>query len=132
MLPRRQVALFLNRLFSGDGFLHMRSTPKKQVTIDYASKSKRLIQGVQHLLLRFGINSRVRHLSSGHYRLFIHGTGQCRIFLNEIGLWGANTSKKRTPIWTPLEDLSTQISILFPNRYGCISKVPLLAQDTAV
>jgi intein/homing endonuclease/MoxR-like ATPase len=88
MLPRRQVALFLNRLFSGDGFLHMRSTPKKQVTIDYASKSKRLIQGVQHLLLRFGINSRVRHLSSGHYRLFIHGTGQCRIFLNEIGLLG--------------------------------------------
>ncbi len=88
MLPRRQVALFLNRLFSGDGFLHMRNTPKKQVTIDYASKSKRLIRDVQHLLLRFGINSRVRHLSSGHYRLFIHGTGQCRIFLNEIGLLG--------------------------------------------
>jgi intein/homing endonuclease/MoxR-like ATPase len=88
MLPRRQVALFLNRLFSGDGFLHMRNVPKKQATIDYASKSKRLIQDVQHLLLRFGINARVRHLSSGHYRLFIHGTGQCRTFLNEIGLLG--------------------------------------------
>src|SRR5262249_32382334 len=44
-LPRRQVALFLNRLFSGDGFLHTRSAPKKQATIDYAGKSKRLIQG---------------------------------------------------------------------------------------
>src|SRR5262249_15574080 len=87
-LPRRQVALFLNRLFSGDGFLHMRNAPKKQATIDYASKSKRLIQDVQHLLLRFGINARVRHLPSGHYRLFIHGTGQCRTFLTEIGLLG--------------------------------------------
>jgi len=86
-LPKRQVALFLNRLFSGDGFLHVRSTDK-QITIDYASKSKRLIQGVQHLLLRFGINARVRQLQTGHYRLFIHGTGPCRIFLNEIGLLG--------------------------------------------
>jgi intein/homing endonuclease/MoxR-like ATPase len=88
MLPKRQVELFLNRLFSGDGFLHMRNGSKKQATIHYSSKSKRLIQGVQHLLLRFGINARVRYLPSGHYRLFIHGTGQCRTFLNEIGLLG--------------------------------------------
>ncbi len=86
-LPRRQIALFLNRLFSGDGFLHLRPTTK-QVTIDYASKSKRLIQDVQHLLLRFGINARVRRLTSGHYRLFIHGTGPCRAFIQEIGLLG--------------------------------------------
>ncbi|HEY8323545.1 MAG TPA: AAA family ATPase [Ktedonobacterales bacterium] len=86
-LPRRQIALFLNRLFSGDGFLHLRPTTK-QITIDYASKSKRLIQGVQHLLLRFGINARIRQLSTGHYRLFIHGTGPCRIFLSDIGLLG--------------------------------------------
>jgi intein/homing endonuclease/MoxR-like ATPase len=86
-LPKRQIALFLNRLFSGDGFLHLRSTTK-QITIDYASKSQRLIQDVQHLLLRFGINARVRHLPTGHYRLFIHGTEPCRIFLKEIGLLG--------------------------------------------
>jgi intein/homing endonuclease/MoxR-like ATPase len=86
-LPKRQIALFLNRLFSGDGFLHLRPTTK-QITIDYASKSKRLISNVQHLLLRFGINARVRRLTSGHYRLFIHGSGPCRVFLNEIGLLG--------------------------------------------
>jgi len=86
-LPRRQIALFLNRLFSGDGFLHLRPT-NKQVTIDYSSKSKRLVQDVQHLLLRFGINARVRQLTSGHYRLFIHGTGPCRAFIQEIGLLG--------------------------------------------
>jgi intein/homing endonuclease/MoxR-like ATPase len=86
-LPRRQIALFLNRLFSGDGFLQLRPSTK-QVTIDYASKSKRLIRDVQHLLLRFGINARVTRLKSGHYRLFIHGTEPCRIFLQEIGLLG--------------------------------------------
>ncbi|EFH89314.1 ATPase associated with various cellular activities AAA_5 [Ktedonobacter racemifer DSM 44963] len=86
-LPKPQIALFLNRLFSGDGFLHLRTT-KKQVTIDYASKSKQLIKDVQHLLLRFGINARFRQLNTGHYRLFIHGTGPCRTFLEEIGLLG--------------------------------------------
>ncbi|HSH82351.1 MAG TPA: AAA family ATPase, partial [Herpetosiphonaceae bacterium] len=86
-LPRRQIALFLNRLFSGDGFLHLRPTTR-QLTIDYSSKSKRLIRDVQHLLLRFGINARVRRLPSGHYRLFIHGTAPCRVFLQEIGLLG--------------------------------------------
>lgn len=86
-LPKRQVALFLNRLFSGDGFLHLRPATN-QITIDYASKSRRLIRDVQHLLLRFGINARVRRLSTGHYRLFIHGTRQSSVFLDEIGLLG--------------------------------------------
>jgi intein/homing endonuclease/MoxR-like ATPase len=87
-LPKNQIALFLNRLFSGDGFLHFR-TAKKQATIDYSSKSKRLVMDVQHLLLRFGINARVCPVNSGrHYRLFIHGSRQCQIFLTEIGLLG--------------------------------------------
>lgn len=87
MLPRRQVALFLNRLFSGDGFIHLRASTG-QVTIDYASKSSRLILGVQHLLLRFGINARVRRLKSGHYRLYIYGDSACRTLLREIGVLG--------------------------------------------
>jgi len=91
--PKGQIALFLNRLFSGDGFLHLRPTTK-QITIDYASKSKRLIQDVQHLLLRFGINARFRRLNTGHYRLFIHGTEPCRIFLKEIGLLGRKYIEK--------------------------------------
>src|SRR5258708_13976750 len=82
-----QSPLSLTRLFSGDGFLHLRPTTK-QITIDYSSKSKRLIQDVQHLLLRFGINARVRRLATGHYRLFIHGTAPCSVFLREIGLLG--------------------------------------------
>jgi replicative DNA helicase len=90
-LPRRQIALFLNRLFSGDGYLQVR--PTGQVTIDYASKSRRLIRDVQHLLLRFGINAVLRRLTTGHYRLYIQGAEPCKVFLSEIGLIGG--SKKR-------------------------------------
>jgi intein/homing endonuclease/MoxR-like ATPase len=84
-LPKTQIALFLSRLFSGDGFLHVRRGTG-QVTIDYASKSKRLIYGVQHLLVRFGINARIARRQGGHFRLFIHGRLQCLTFLREIGL----------------------------------------------
>jgi intein/homing endonuclease/MoxR-like ATPase len=94
-LPKRQVALFLNRLFSGDGFLHVRMPGKKQVTIDYSSKSKRLTMDVQHLLLRFSVNARVCRVKSGrHYRLFVHGRQQCRLFLQEIGLLGRRYVKE--------------------------------------
>jgi intein/homing endonuclease/MoxR-like ATPase len=86
-LPKSQIALFLNRLFSGDGFLDLRLTTQ-QITVDYASKSKQLIRDVQHLLLRFGINARIRNLKTGHYRLIIYGADACRTFLQEIGLIG--------------------------------------------
>ncbi|HEY7348586.1 MAG TPA: AAA family ATPase [Ktedonobacterales bacterium] len=86
-LPKRQIALFLNRLFSGDGFLDIRPTTQ-QITLDYASKSKQLTRDVQHLLLRFGINAKIRTLKTGHYRLVIYGPDACRTFLQEIGLIG--------------------------------------------
>jgi intein/homing endonuclease/MoxR-like ATPase len=84
-LPRRQIALFLNRLFSGDGCCQVRKHTG-QATIDYASKSKRLIRDVQHLLLRFGINARAVRKNSGHYRLYIQGRTPCLLSLTEIGL----------------------------------------------
>jgi intein/homing endonuclease/MoxR-like ATPase len=86
-LPRRQIALFLNRLFSGDGFLDIRATTQ-QITLDYASKSKQLTKDVQHLLLRFGVNAKIRTLKTGHYRLVIYCPDACRTFLQEIGLIG--------------------------------------------
>ena len=89
-LPRRQIALFLNRLFSGDGFVHLREGTG-QVTIDYSSKSKRLVLDVQHLLLRFGINATIQCRPTPgyawpHFRLYIYGTADCLTFLQEIGL----------------------------------------------
>jgi intein/homing endonuclease/MoxR-like ATPase len=101
-LPRQQVALFLNRLFSGDGFLDLRLTTS-QITVDYASKSKRLIRDVQHLLLRFGINARIRNLKTGHHRLIIYGADACRTFLQEIGLIGRKNIEEALDL---LDDLT--------------------------
>lgn len=101
-LPKRQIALFLNRLFSGDGFLDLRLTTQ-QITVDYASKSKQLIRDIQHLLLRFGINARIRSLKTGHYRLIVYGADACRIFLQEIGLIGRKNVEEALAL---LEDLN--------------------------
>ena len=55
--PRHSVRLFLHALFGGDGGLYSTSGG---VCLEYYSKSRRLIEDVHHLLLRFGIFSLIR------------------------------------------------------------------------
>ncbi|HET6572033.1 MAG TPA: DnaB-like helicase N-terminal domain-containing protein, partial [Fimbriiglobus sp.] len=57
-LPRRQLALFLNRLFATDGWATVLS--EGQTQIGFASVSERLARQVQHLLLRFGVIASLR------------------------------------------------------------------------
>ena len=56
-LPKEQLALFLNRLFATDGSAWLSGQYGR---IDYCSVSEELARGVQHLLLRFGINAKLR------------------------------------------------------------------------
>ncbi len=65
-LPRPQVALFLNRLFATDGSAWWTDSGHGYGRISYCSVSRELIRGVQHLLLRFGLNARIRR------RLVLH------------------------------------------------------------
>jgi deoxycytidine triphosphate deaminase len=55
--PQRSVRLFLQALFGGDGGLYHTSGG---VYLEYYSKSRRLIEDVHHLLLRFGVFSLIR------------------------------------------------------------------------
>ena len=55
--PENSVRLFLQSLFSGDGSVYH---TKAGVFLEYYSKSRRLIEDVHHLLLRFGIFSLIR------------------------------------------------------------------------
>jgi deoxycytidine triphosphate deaminase len=55
--PRAQVRLFLQALFSGDGGLYK---SRDSLFLEYYSKSRRLIEDVHHLLLRFGVFSLLR------------------------------------------------------------------------
>jgi len=53
-LKNEYVAIVINRLFACDGWIDTHG-------IGYCSVSKQLMYDVQHLLLRFGIKSRIRH-----------------------------------------------------------------------
>ncbi|MBU0756590.1 MAG: DUF87 domain-containing protein, partial [Nanoarchaeota archaeon] len=99
-LPKTQVALFLNRLFSCDGSLYMDKSTG-QWRISYCSVSDKLISQVQHLLLRFEIvaikrkktmklNKKVFHSQE----LELRGQSLTR-FLQEIGFFGTKEVLQR-------------------------------------
>ncbi|MFH1917198.1 MAG: LAGLIDADG family homing endonuclease [Nanoarchaeota archaeon] len=99
-LPRAQLALFLNRLFSCDGTIYF---DKNALTwrISYASSSETLIRQVQALLLKFGIISILRRkLIKGEkknfrsFELELRGAS-VHSFLNEIGFFGTKEERQR-------------------------------------
>ena len=55
--PRRQIALFLNRLYACDGSAWVE---KDNFRVEYCTVSEQLASDVQHLLLRFGIVAKKR------------------------------------------------------------------------
>ena len=85
-----QVAMFLHHLWSTDGSLQWR---KGVCSIYYASKSKRLAEDVQALLLRFGVVARMKTArKSGYddgYHVHIYGRDHQLAFLDQIGCHGA-------------------------------------------
>lgn len=88
-LPYDQLRLFLRHLWATDGCVHEGGS---QVRIDYGSTSRALVDGVQSLLLRFGIQSRIeRSTKPGHrdgWQLHITGRENQIRFLGEIGVHG--------------------------------------------
>lgn len=101
-LPEHQLSLFLNRLFSCDGSIYKHKiNDRYQWVISYSSSSEVLIKQVQHLLLRFGIISRIRKktikLNEKIFNSFeIEIRGQSLIdFIKNIGFFGAKSIKQK-------------------------------------
>jgi len=97
---QHNTSLFLNRLFSCDGTIYY-DTNKKSWRISYASASKAIIEGVQHLLLKFSILSRVRKKINrlngktfSSYELEV-SAGNVQSFLQEIGFFGKKIERQR-------------------------------------
>lgn len=93
-LPREQLALFLNRLFATDGWASVQTTVDV-AQIGYSSVSERLIREVQHLLLRFGIISRIRPRMARYngtrrpsWQLEVTERSSIERFAQEIGIFG--------------------------------------------
>lgn len=88
-LPKNKISLFLNRLFSCDGCIHKHIN---QWIVSYCSTSEQLIRQVHHLLLRFGIISKI--CSKKHaYEIVVYGAN-VNIFLKEIGFYGMKEIKQ--------------------------------------
>jgi replicative DNA helicase len=91
-LPKAQIALFLRHLWATDGSVTVRADGRGG-RVYYASTSRRLVDDVARLLLRFGISTRVRTVQKTGYRpgfrLDLSGADDQRRFLQEIGVHGA-------------------------------------------
>lgn len=86
-----KVALFLNRLYAGDGFPIQEPNPQ----IEYYTTSSRLAHDVQHLLLRFGILSQIKVRATKcegetfkSYMVKISHAESVLKFIDEIGFFG--------------------------------------------
>ena len=92
-LKKKILALFLNRLFSTDGWASILTAG--QIQIGYDSVSEKMIRQIQHLLLRFGViaNLKKRHIKyqgsrNIAWQLDITDALSIRKFADEIGIFG--------------------------------------------
>ncbi|MFP4645161.1 MAG: LAGLIDADG family homing endonuclease [Candidatus Woesearchaeota archaeon] len=87
-LPKRKLALFLNRLFSCDGTIY-RDGNKDSWIVSYSSASKKMIYQIQNLLLKFGLLSRVRKKQQNGFTSYELGLHEIHVhwFLQEIGFF---------------------------------------------
>ncbi len=99
-LPKEQLSLFLNRLFSCNGSIYY----DKSINvweICYASSSKELIHQVQHLLLRFGIIGKLKSKNTKYngkvfpsFELVLNKEN-CIQFIEQIGFVGEKNLKAK-------------------------------------
>ena len=95
-LPKRQIRLFLRHIWATDGSVTLNKGGHGG-RVYYASTSRRLIDELALLLLRFGISARIRSVpSKGSYRrgwtLDISDADDQKRFLGEIGVHGARAA----------------------------------------
>ncbi|MEV6342036.1 replicative DNA helicase [Actinoplanes sp. NPDC051851] len=95
-LPKEQVKLFLKHLWATDGSV----TVNKAGTggrVYFSSTSRRMLEGVSRLLLRFGITGRLRAVAVKEQRpqftLDVSGRDDQLRFLREIGVFGARAEQ---------------------------------------
>ncbi|MBL6277111.1 replicative DNA helicase [Micromonospora fiedleri] len=90
-LPKEQVTLFVRHLWATDGCVHVNKSGRGG-RIYYSSTSRRMLEDVSRLLLRFGITARLKTVPMARYRtqytLDISGRDDQLRFLREIGVHG--------------------------------------------
>ena len=125
---KRTAKIFLSRLYSTDGWVYYKDSNKLRYEIGYGTSSKLLAKDVQHLLLKFGINSylktkKVKYNDSYNisYTVMIYCKDDVINFIKNIGIYGKEdkTSElfklikntKKTERYLPKEILSFVVII---------------------
>ena len=113
-LPTRQLAMFLRHLWATDG--SVTATAAGSVRVYYSTTSERLARGLQTLLSRFDINSRLRAAGNTYGRpqwtVDVRGAEDQRRFLERVGVHGAREAGvaralKRLDLVTPVGRFDT-------------------------
>ncbi|MBC9957833.1 replicative DNA helicase [Yimella sp. cx-51] len=93
---KRQIALFINHIWATGGSVTVNKS-RTGGRIYYASTSRRLVDDLSQLLLRFGISTRTRVTRKGNYRdgytIDVSGADSQRRFLQEVGVHGARSEQ---------------------------------------
>lgn len=126
-LSKRNTALFLSRLWATDGCIT--TDPKGFLHITYASTSRRLIEDVRALLLKFGISVTVRTKQAGYrkngvykrcrdaHELRVTGADSQRTFISSFNVPG-----KPVPQYNKSADRSNRDTV----PYECVALVQRL------
>jgi replicative DNA helicase len=97
-LPKEQVGLFLRHLWATDGSVRY-DKDHRTGHIYYASTSRRLVDDVARLLLRYNVFTRIKRARKAGYRdswhLHVYGVENQLRFCDEIGVHGARGEAAR-------------------------------------
>jgi deoxycytidine triphosphate deaminase len=124
--PEHSVRLFLQALFSGDGSIY---NSDSGVFLEYHSKSRRLIEDVHHLLLRFGIFSLIREkttsIGTRAWKIQITDEDQILRFAERVG-FSPDSAKQRL-----LEERVLAMIAAQPRRKSTFDTLPREASAVA-
>ncbi|MFQ5571948.1 MAG: replicative DNA helicase [Rhodothermales bacterium] len=101
--PSNGIAHFLRHLWSTDGCIQLRGGQRPYPAIYYATSSEKLGRDVQSLLLRLGINARLKRVRQGEkgrdqFHVVISGHGDIRRFTTCIGAIGHYKTEALTKV----------------------------------
>ncbi|MEV0454863.1 replicative DNA helicase [Catellatospora methionotrophica] len=112
-IPKAQITLFLRHLWATDGSVTLNKTGRGG-RIYYSSTSRRLLEDVSRLLLRYGITARLREVPQqvhrAQYTLDVSGRDDQLRFLREIGVYGERAAGCEA-LMAALEDVEPNTNV---------------------
>ena len=94
-LPKEQITLFLRHLWATDGSVSVNKSGRGG-RVYFASTSRRMLEDISRLLLRYGITARLKQIQVARHRsqytLDISGRDDQLRFLREIGVHGERSA----------------------------------------